>query len=522
MNQLRGAQFVLTFAFLGQVAVHASNLDTIGVTLLQAVTTNVNGAGIRVAQPEAGYGATTNWEVNPGASTVGQPASLFTYYSGSGTANNFPNAVGAESGHADGVGGIFYGMSGGVATNVAHVDNYQATYFINNLVTSGISIPARIVNQSFTDGTYSTSQDQTYDNYAAKFGTLFLTGAGFNITNVWSPATCYNGIGVGVSDYPQPTYGPTPDGRSKPDIAAPGGVSSDSTPDVAGAAALLMQAGTRGNGGSDTNSATDLRTVKALLLNGAVKPPGWTNVIWTNGARLVLDTNYGAGVLNIFNSYEQLAGQEQTNFVSASVSAGAAHPPTVATNTIGVLSGWNFTNLTSSSSFDALAHYYFNVTNGVSNATFTATATLVWNRQRNKSSINNLYLFLYNTANSNVVAVSTSAVDNVQHVYVPELPQGRYDLQVLKTGGTYVSASETYALAFEFFSLPLSVAGSGTNIVLNWPIYPTGFVIQSTANLTPPAAWNSLSNLVATVTNRQNYVILNATNGDQFFRLQRP
>ncbi len=522
MNRLRGAQFLLPFVFLGQMAVHALNLDTIGVTLLQVVTTNVNGTGIRVAQPEAGYGTTTNWEVNPGASTVGQPESLFTYYSSSGSANNFPNAVGAESGHADGVGGIFYGMSDGVATNVAHVDNYQATYFINNLITPGSSISARIVNQSFTDGAYSTSQDQPYDNYAAKFGTLFLTGAGYNNTNVWSPATCYNGIGVGVSDYPLPTYGPTPDGRSKPDITAPGGVSSDSSPYVAGAAALLMQAGARGDGGSDTNSATDIRTVKALLLNGAVKPPGWTNVIWTNGARLVLDTNYGAGVLNVFNSYEQLAGQKQTNFVSASVSAGAAHPPTGATNTIGALSGWNFTNLTSSSSLDAAAHYYFNVTNGVSNAAFTATATLVWNRQQSKSSINNLYLFLYNAANSNLVAVSTSAVDNVQHLFVPELPQGRYDLQVLKKGGSYVSPSETYALAFEFFSLPLNVVKSGTNIVLKWPIYPTSFVIQSTTNLTPPAAWNSLSNLVVPVTNNQNNAVLTATNRNQFFRLQRP
>jgi hypothetical protein len=169
-----------------------------------------------------------------------------------------------------------------------------------------------------------------------------------------------------------------------------------------------------------------------------------------------------------------------------------------------------------------LAHYYFNATNRVSNATFTATATLVWNRQQNQSGINNLHLFLYNAANSNLVAVCTSAVDNVQHLFVPGLPPGRYDLQVLKTGGSYVSASETYALAFEFFSLPLTVVKSGTNIFLKWPVYPAGFVVQSTTNLAPPVVWNSLSNLVATVTNNQNYVILNATNRNQFFRLQRP
>jgi hypothetical protein len=517
------------------MAVHASNLDTIGVTLLRTVTTNVNGAGIRVAQPESGSGTATNWQVNPGA--VGQPVSLFTYFSSSGTANNFPNAVGAESGHADTVAGYFYGILGGVATNVAHVNSYAASYFVQvyeriigsstnytaSLPSANINDP--VVNQSFiflnSDYTpVSTNEqkaiDSAYDNYAAQYNTLFVSGVG-NGGAVNPPATGYNGIGVGAYGGSS-SVGPTLDnGRAKPDIMAPAGETSFSTPYVAGAAAVLMQAGLRGDGGSATNFAADIRTVKALLLNGAVKPADWTN-----GAASPLDARYGAGVLNVFNSYKQLAGRRQTNFILASVSTGAAHPPTRATNTIGVLSGWNFTNLTSSSSLDMVAHYYFNVTNGVSNATFTATATLVWNRQQSESSINNLHLFLYNAANSNLVAVCTSAVDNVQHLFVPKLPQGRYDLQVLKKGGSYVSASETYALAFEFFSLPLNIVKSGTNVVLKWPIYPTGFVVKSTTNLAPLAAWNSLSNLVATVTNNQNYVVLNATNRNQFFRLQRP
>jgi hypothetical protein len=510
------------------MAVHASNLDTLGVTLLWTVTTNVNGADIRVGQAEAydtGTPPGTNtWEVNPGV--VGQPTNLFTYFCGTSpyssvsTANTFTNSLGLESGHADAVAGNFYGMSGGVATNVMHVDNYEANTFVNYYVNYNHSISDRVVNQSFTGPLNSQSiYDQIYDNYAAQYNILFVSGAG-NGGSVYPPSTCYNGVSVAV-DNGSSSIGPTVDnGRAKPDITAPGypaGLTSFSTPYVSGAAAVLVQAGLRGDGGSDTNSAADIRTVKALLLNGAIKPAGWTN-----GAASPLDARYGAGVLNVFNSYKQLAGRKQTNLVSASVSKGAAHPPTGATNTIGVLSGWNFTNLTSSSSLDAVAHYYFNATNGVSNATFAATATLVWNRQQNQSSINNLHLFLYNAANSNLVAVCTSAVDNVQHLFVPKLPQGRYDLQVLKKGGSNVSDSETYALAFEFFSLPLNVVKSGTNVALKWPIYPTGFVVKSTTNLVPPVVWNSLSNLVATVTNGQNYVVLNATNRNQFFRLQRP
>ena len=516
----RGAQFLLAFICLGQMAARASNLDTIGVTLLQAVTTNVNGAGIRVAQVEAGYETATNWQVNPSASGIGQPVSLFTYYSTSGSANNFPNAVGAESGHADAVARNFYGMSGGVATNVTHVDNYEANYFINNIVNAGTSIPARVVNQSFTDGAYNINIDQIYDNYAANNGVLFVTGAGFNGSPVYSPATCYNGIGVGVSDNSDTPYGPTPDGRSKPDIVAPGSpdtVTSYSTPLVSGAAALLMQAGLRGDGGSDTNAAANIRTVKALLLNGAIKPANWTN---NNLAPL--HTRYGAGVLNVFNSYKQLADGKHDYIVSTSVSTNSPHPPTGDIGTVSVLSGWDFNTNSSSATSDVVKHYYFNVTNGVSNATFTATATLVWNRHRNQTSINNLDLFLYNAISSNLVACSTSLVDNVEHIWLPRLPQGRYDLQVWKAGGSFVSSSETYALAFEFFSMSLNVAKSGINVVLKWPIYPTGFVVKSTTNLAPPVVWNSLSNLVTTMTNNQNYVVLNATNGNQFFRLQRP
>ena len=94
--KLRGAQFLLAFVFLGQMAARAQNLDPIGVTLLQTVTTNVNGSGIRVAQPEAYDIGTTNWEVNPNASGVGQPVSLFTYTSSLGSVNTYPNSINTE------------------------------------------------------------------------------------------------------------------------------------------------------------------------------------------------------------------------------------------------------------------------------------------------------------------------------------------------------------------------------------------------------------------------------------------
>jgi Subtilase family len=522
----------LLFFWIFCATTRAGNLDVIGVTLLQSVTTNLNGAGVRVAQPEAALDSpATMWQVDPAA--VGQPASLFTYITDAGSATVYPNTLGTNSWHAQNVATNFYRIPGGAATNVAHVDNFEADYFYNSIVTATLptNINDRVVNQSFIFNNSSVSDQQTidsaYDNYAAQFNTLFVSGAGNGAGSgnngfVNPPATCYNGIGVGVSDGSS-SIGPTIDnGRVKPDLIAPGGATSFSTPYVAGAAALLIQAGLRGDGGSDTNSAFDMRTIKALLLNGAIKPDDWTNT-----APSPLDYRYGAGVLNVFNSYEQLAGGKHGDIVSTTVSSGGAHPPTGAMGTVGALSGWDFNTNNSSSipfSQDEVNHYYFNVTNGTDNAAFTATATLVWNRQRNQTAINNLDLFLYNAASSNLVAASTSAVDNVEHIFIPKLPQGRYDLQVWMSasGINPVNNSEPYALAWEFFSIPLSIAPAQTNVALSWPVYPTGFTVESTTNLISPAIWSAGSLPPPILTNNQNYILLNATNAAQFFRLRRP
>ena len=505
---------IIMLAWFTGAAADASNLDIIGGTLLETLTTNLNGSGVRVAQPEAGAPV---FEVNPGA--VGLPASLFTYITAAGTTNSFPNALGSESGHADTVASFFYGAGTGVATNVGHVDNYDANYFYSPFITTTLPISARIVNQSFSFGTLTVSQqqqvDSAYDNYAAQYNTFFVSAVA-NGGQVTAPGTSYNGIGVGAYGGASST-GPTIDnGRAKPDITAPEQVTSYSTAQVSGGAAVLLQAGLRGDGGSDTNSATDTRMLKALLLNGAVKPADW---IHTNSSPL--DSVYGAGIMNVFNSYKQLSGGKHAFIATSSVLAGNAHPPTGASGNISSLQGWDFNTLASTAVSDAINHYYFNVTNSAGNAAFTATATLVWNRQLNQSGINNLDLFLYNVSSGALISASTSAVDNVEHIFLTKMPPGRYDLQVLKHGGTTVSAGETYALAYEFFTMPLGIAKAGTNAALTWPVYPAGFVLESTASLNPPVTWSTVK-VTPVLTNNQNRVEVNDASGNQFFRLRRP
>jgi len=506
-------------------AARATILDDIGVTALRAVATNVDGGGIRVAQPEANTDGNTNhpsaFEVNPGA--VGRPTNLFSYASLAGTATNFPNGVGNVSGHANDVANNFYGISGGVATNVARVDNSDADFFINYYIISNLTtLDATVVNQSFTFGTLTAADqrdvDSAYDDYAAAFGTLFVSAAcNADISlRVCAPGTAYNCISVG-SYKGNSSIGPTIDNnRCKPEITAPigGGGTSFTTPLVSGAAAVLLQAALRGDGGGDTNAACDLRTIKALLLNGAVKP-----LDWTNANNSPLDARYGAGVLNVLNSYEQLADGRHGGGISTNIPVGTAHPPLVMTNLVAAMYGWDLNTNTSSATDDNVCHYFFNL---AGDGTRAATITLVWNRQLAETNINDLDLFLFNAANSNLVAWSTSRVDNVEHIYVPQLAAGRYDVQVLKNGGTgVVSDAETFALAWEFVSPVLQMVKTGTNSVLRWPVYPAGFIAEARTNLLA-GTWSTNGVSLPGITNGLNNIPLNTTNAVQFFRLRKP
>jgi Subtilase family len=508
--------FCAFFVFAAAASLQAGDLDTIGVNVLRDVDPTLTGAGIPVAQPE-GTSTTNDFEVNPVA--VGQPAGLFTWISSTGTASVFPNNVGIESGHADGVGGNFYGASAGVAPQVSHVDNYEADWFFTQFIQPGNPISARVVNQSFIFATNDApTVNPAYDDYAEQYGTLFVSGIGNGDVPVSPPATCFNGIGVGAYGGGS-SAGPTTDGRCKPDLTAPSFATSFSTPYVSGAAAVLLQAADRGDGGANTNAAGNARTVKALLLNGAIKPVGWTN-----NSATPLDARYGAGIVNVFNAWKQLSGGQHSFIESTSNAIGAPHPPGANTNNEPTLYGWDYNSITNFRSAgiyqEQINHYYFNLDPAFGSA-FTLTATLVWNLRTGSTTLNDLNLFLYDAATSNLVACSTSLVDNVEHVFVPDLPPGRYDLQVEKDPNHRISASEPYALAFAMFPLQLNIELTNQLAVLSWPLWPAGLHLESTTNLNLPAAWSAFNGTV-TVTNDRNVVSLPPAGPTRFFRLQPP
>jgi len=510
---------VLLFVSLG-LSCEAGDLVTMGVARLRANDTNLDGTGITVGQAEAQATGNNDWEVNP--PNAGQVASLFAWINTNGSSTQFPNSLGTESGHADGVGYCFYGGAAGVAPGVLHVDNYEADYFYFMVVAGGLAITDNVVNQSFifNGGTPpQTTVDSTYDTCMANTGILFCSAVG-NGGPPSAPGTAYNGLGAGAYAIgAASSAGPTSDnGRCKPDLVAPGFETSFSTPYVAGAAAVLLQSAARGDGGPDTSAAGDMRTIKALLLNGAIKPGDWTHT-----PPAPLDNRYGAGVLNLYYSQQQLAAGRQSSSVSQPIPAGSAHPPGTPSSIIPSLLGWDYATASSSPVEDIVNHYYFDNSANPA-AALTLTATLVWNRGAGRTNINNLALFLYNSANGGLVTNSVSTVDNVQHIYVPSLPPGQYDLQVVKYGGfSEVTLSETYALAFQFYPispLPLNLSLSGGAAVVSWPWTPTLFNLQQTTNLSPPTSWSPVP-AAGLITNTTVSVTLNPAASPAFYRLSR-
>ena len=503
------AALALAAAFATTHAVQANTtFDQIGLTQLQSIAPNINGTGVNVAQVEASVSSTTQNAFEPNPANLSTSAQ-FTFIDSSGNASGSYKSADA-SWHAEYVASLFYGGAGaGVAPDVSHVYVYAESYYYNTLyagtapINSSSGAAPSVVNQSFIypGVTSSTSAylDQIWDNYAAEYNTLFVTAIGDGQTTstttpsyVNAPADMYNGIAVGaftgIGGTPSTWVGPTWDGRSAPDLIAPGSYTSYTAPLVSGSAALLIQAGNADVGGTATAAAaTDIRTVKALLLNGATKIQGWTNSYTANSgtytynattanATTPLDPRYGSGMVNVYNSYENLAGGEHsysatTSSAISSFTSNTAAPAASFTGTaITATSGWNLASITATSKSNAVENYDFNLP-GTSVNSWDLTATLTWNKDYQANGINHLMLFLLNSSGQEV-ASSTSMLDNLQQINVNSalgmttLAPGQYDLAVEMLGGSnLISSSETYALAWNFVD-PVSVPEPDTIAVL--------------------------------------------------------
>ena len=333
---------ILTLALIaaaGGLLCEAGNLDTMGVTLLRAGDATLTGTGISVALAEA-QGNTNDWEVYP--PNAGQIINIFTWINTNGSSTTFPNSLGKESDHDDTVGNLYLGSADGVAPGAFHVDNYEADHFYFIVVVGGLPISDNVVNQSFVftgSNPPQTTVDSTYDNYMANHGNLFVRR--------WRGRPAFrsrHGLQRFGGRYLRPRRHP----HHRPH---PGQWTFQARSGSAGRSPQLFHALCFRRDRRPLSSGRSRRWRREHFRRRrhahSQSPPFKRRIETgrlTHTTHAPLDTRYGAGVLNLYYSHQQLAGGQQSASVSGTVSSGAAHPPGTPTAVIPSLLGLGLAN----------------------------------------------------------------------------------------------------------------------------------------------------------------------------------
>ncbi len=434
-----------------------------------------NGAGVVVSQVE-------------GTQLVnGQDAWMPDITNSEFVGKTIVNASGAPaglySGHATPVGRAFYGTVTSMAPAITNISAYSAAGWVgsgllNTIAGSGGPRPqistSRINNQSWVGSTV------TADTYVLRRTDWLVetdefihvvgvnNGSGGSATEALM-ASAYNVIAVGVSSGLNAAGSVALDtvytaGRTRPDIVAPASGTSTATPYVASAAALLVDLGHNNSGlslGSMTNRAGVLvrnaersEVIKAALMAGADRvthnsAPNPTNLALyrdtaPNPTVNGLDKRYGAGQLNIRNSYWIIAGGEQNSTEDGN---GAANVSSRGFDYDPGFGGNNGTNTTATYPLPIQTYPRL------------LTASLVWNLDIAGSSDNpnnnfditatlrDMNVSLIDLGNGNaVVTSSASTIENTENLWVVIPANAQYALRVTKTGSNF---NWDYGLAWQ-------------------------------------------------------------------------
>lgn len=388
---------------------------------------------------------------------------------------------GVYSSHAKGVARYFYGDKS-VAYNISAVNAYWVDHwlqsgYLNANGTEPKSLPDRIANHSWvaniSDSRMASKLLQRLDwaidkdEFIQVVGTRNKTGTNANLLSA-----AFNSIAVGRTDGSNSTGSSFIDatyttGRARTEIVAPFKVTSTSTPVVAASAALLVDLGhskpelstdsfirsTLNRNKNTIYNAERSEVIKAALLAGADRVTDNSllkaNISdyrqpLKNQTHNGLDFRYGAGQLNIFNSYQIIAAGEQNNFEdSAKVK-----------NNISDF-GFDFdASFGGANNNNKTASYYFS-SNGKPQ---TLYVSLVWNiniQAKNKNNsfsttakLYDLDLILYDITDGKKLMIrSASSIDNSENIWIALNKNRKYLLQVICKKGQ-VDFDWDYALAW--------------------------------------------------------------------------
>lgn len=408
-----------------------------------------DGAGLSVGIVEA-----------PDGSSNYLPNTADGQFSGKTITNGTPGGSSAANGHATSVGRRFFGNTSSMSPGVTSITGFEANDWIGRVlgfdtdpVAAGNQKAAPLSQSSFAVMNHSyigngnsladaTEMNRRLDLVADRDNVTMIVGANNSGSTPQLFAHAYNNITVGLTDGGHSTGATTfnGSGRFKPDIVAPHGTmpsnsfTSFSTPFVSSAATVLRHKGNNMGGNAALNEVT-----KAVLLAGATKDEFGG---WSNSPTQPLDSTFGAGELNIYNSYNILDGGEFNG--TSSIMTAPVIPDM----------GWDYVDsITTSESL----FYNFDIVSPSADASII----LNWNVSISDSGgvldydtmdFANLDLQLYNSAGGvlgSLVAESISTVDNVEHLYLTGLATGEYSIAVQGISGT-----TDYALAWNITAVP--------------------------------------------------------------------
>lgn len=512
VQRRRGAALALASVLcLPAPAVLAADYkDDVGYTALAAElgSGKPDGTGVPVTQVEASQ------IVNGNPAWMPDPAN--PEFAGKTIIDKSGATPGLYSNHANGVGQFFYGLGSSVAPGVTSISAYSAdawlgSNFLRTPVSGAGNQPlftnSRVANHSWvgTTSNGTTNYDgailRRLDWVIARDD--FTTAVGLNNgTNSPLMSSAFNAIGVGKNDGGQASgtvnVGLSPNfdtvytaGRAKPDIIAPEPSSSGATAMVSSAAALLVQVGhnnaalstdpveqfTGNRNGDVIRNAERSEVIKAALMAGAMRSttglvaaPNITDyrVSPANQTSNGLDRRYGAGLLNVRNSYYIIAAGEKNSLQDSAAGGGLAG-----------LRGFDYDRR-----FGGAAG-----TNDVGTYNFPAQATqawldfaLVWNLYINGGTVNyfnstavlyNLDVNLYDItvpASPVLVASSSSTLDNTENLHVLLTAGRTYQVQVVRPA-SQATFDWDYGAAWQLTPVLPDVDGDGvTDSLDNCPL----------------------------------------------------
>lgn len=458
-------------------SLHAGYKDDIGFRKLEAEQgiNTPDGSGVPVTQVEAAESMVGNDPVYlPDLSDSEFSGTTITVQSGS--------AAGIFSSHATSIGRAFYGNASSIASGISLVDAFWVDHWLQDgflrfggmkpLVSS-----SHIANHSWVgDAEVSANAELlrridwvvATDEYIQCVGVINNASA-----NQPLMSSAYNVIAVGKSDGLNGMGTVQLDaeyvtGRTRPELVAPTSITSSATAVVSASAALLIEYGQNNPGLStdpvetstlNRNGDTIYNTgrsevVKAILMAGADRSTANTSaadiidyrVATANQTANGLDSRFGAGQVNIYNSFHIAHASEQNS------------DEDIGTGTIGTY-GFDYDpSFGGASGSNSAASYYFST--GANQKELSAT--LAWNIKidggngPNFSGSAQLYdmdLNLYDITVSPVLLYSSSStIDNTETIWVTLLAGRNYMLQVVPKPGQG-AFNWDYALAWRMADL---------------------------------------------------------------------